>query len=116
MFRHGDWSPAAGGGLTIESVSGAAITPSAPRLTGDAITEERSRLRAEAKPGHRMTRLAAKTGAATIDAPAAPRTSQMLTPISAASAAMAATQRNFSEEGDRSSAATANPIARSGNP
>jgi hypothetical protein len=92
------------------------MMPRAPRLRGDAISDVRSRFRIDAKPGHRMVRLAAKAGAATIDAPAAPRTSQMLTPISAPSVAMATIQRNLSEGGERTSAVRANAIVMMGNP
>src|SRR4030081_2488826 len=72
-------------GLKIKSISGFAERPKAAKPAGDAASAKRTKLRPGASVGHRMARLAAKIGTATIDAAAAPRISQTLSPISAAS-------------------------------
>src|SRR5271168_4612821 len=83
-------------GLNTVSITGFAKSPAPAKTTGEAATDKRSRFRPDANLGHRMVRLAANNGAATIDAPAAPRTSHKLTPISAASVTMPIIQRNLS--------------------
>src|ERR1700681_2832349 len=82
------------GGLKTWSISGFAERPKAAKLAGDTASAKRTRFRPGASVGHRTARLAAKIGAATIDAAAAPRISQTLSPISAASAFMQRTQGN----------------------
>src|ERR1700744_786997 len=96
-------------GLKNASISGFARNPAAANPIGDATTDRKSN-RPETSPGHRTVRLAANKGAATIDAPAAPRTSQKRTPISEASVTMPTIQRNRSAAGERRSAAAAKPI------
>src|ERR1035437_6167565 len=96
-------------GLKIKSINGFAERPKAAKLAGDTASA-RTRLRPEASAGHRMARLAARIGAATIDAAAAPRISQTLRPISAASVIMPRIQRNRPGGLDCISAAEAKPI------
>src|SRR3979490_2840721 len=97
-------------GLKTESISGFAERPKAAKLAGDTASAKRTKFRPRASVGHRMARLAAKIGAATIDAAAAPRISQRLSPISAASVMMLRIQRNRPSGLDRISAAEAKPI------
>ena len=103
-------------GLKIKSISGFAERPTAAKLAGDRASANRTRFRPAASVGHRIARLAAKIGAATIAAAAATRISQTLSPISAASVMMPRIQRNRASGLDRISAADAKPIVINGNP
>src|SRR3984893_17058217 len=103
-------------GLKTWSISGLAERPNAAKIAGETAGAQRTRLRPVASVGHRMTRLAAKIGAATIDAAAAARISQKLSPISAASVMMPTLQRNRPGGLDRISAAAEKPIVINGNP
>src|SRR4030088_2953361 len=92
-------------GLKIKSISGFAERPRAAKLAGDRASANRTRFRPAASVGHRMARLAAKIGAATIAAAAATRISQTLRRDSAASVMMPRIQRNRAGGLDRISAA-----------
>src|SRR5882672_5766825 len=103
-------------GLKIKSINGFAERPRAAKLAGDTASAKRTRFRPGASVGHRMARLAAKIGAASIVAAAVPRISQKLNPISAASVMMPRIQRNRTRGLDRIRAAEAKPIVINGNP
>src|SRR6202022_3203996 len=103
-------------GLKMKSISGFAERPKAAKLAGDTASANRTRFRPGASLGHRMARLAANIGAAAIDAAAATRISQKLSPIRAASVMMPRIQRNRAGGLDWISAAEAKPIVINGNP
>src|SRR5690242_8629503 len=114
-LRQGDGPPISSG-LKNGVNSGFVQSPTVRRQRGDATIDKRSRLRAEARPGHRTVRLAAKIGAASNIAPAVPRTCQKLNPVRAANVTMLTIQRNLSGAGERISAIPAKAIAAIGNP
>ena len=113
-LRHGDRSPIASGSK-IASIIGFAESPATARQKGDATADTRSRFGPAASRGHRIVRLAAKTGAATIDAAARPRICKKPKPIRAANAPEATIQRNLPAALDRTNAIAARPIVMIGN-